>query len=95
MKTKEELNAIKEDVETMNKKLQELTEDELKQVVGGHAMGPEVSGVIGTAVAPSVLIDTIESQPSAINPTIDPADIESMEILKDAASTTIYGSRGK
>ena len=35
MKTKEELNALKEEVETMNKKLAELTEDELKQVTGG------------------------------------------------------------
>ena len=31
-KTKEELNALKEEVETLNKKLAELTEDELKQV---------------------------------------------------------------
>lgn len=35
MKTKEELNALKEEVETVNKKLAELSEDELKQVVGG------------------------------------------------------------
>ena len=35
MKTKEELNALKEEVETLNKKLAELTEDELKQVSGG------------------------------------------------------------
>ena len=35
MKTKEELNAIKEDVETLNKKLKELTDEELKQVTGG------------------------------------------------------------
>ena len=35
MKTKEELNAIKEDVETLNKKLKELTEEELNQVTGG------------------------------------------------------------
>ena len=35
MKTKEELNALKEEVETLNKKLAELTEDELAQVVGG------------------------------------------------------------
>ena len=35
MKTKEELNALKEELETMNKKLAELTEDELKQVTGG------------------------------------------------------------
>ena len=36
MKTKEELNAIKEEVENVNKKLAELTEEELKQVVGGY-----------------------------------------------------------
>ena len=35
MKTKEELNALKEEVETLNKKLAELTEDELKLVTGG------------------------------------------------------------
>ena len=35
MKTKEELNALKEEVETLNKKLHELTEDELEQVTGG------------------------------------------------------------
>ena len=35
MKTKEELNALKNEVETLNKKLAELTEDELKQVTGG------------------------------------------------------------
>ena len=34
-KTKEELNAIKEELETVNSKLQELTEDELKQITGG------------------------------------------------------------
>ena len=35
MKTKEELNALKIEVEALNKKLAELTEDELKQVSGG------------------------------------------------------------
>ena len=35
MKTKEELAAIKEEVEALNKKLAELTDDELAQVVGG------------------------------------------------------------
>ena len=35
MKTKEELNALKEEVETLNKKLAELTEEELGQVSGG------------------------------------------------------------
>ena len=35
MKTAEELNALKEEVETLNKKLCELTEEELTQVTGG------------------------------------------------------------
>ena len=35
MKTKEELNALKEEVEALNRKLRELTEEELAQVTGG------------------------------------------------------------
>ena len=35
MKTKEELNALKEEVEALNKKLAELTEEEFTQVSGG------------------------------------------------------------
>ncbi len=36
MKTKEELNALKEEVEALNKKLAELTEEELALVSGGN-----------------------------------------------------------
>ena len=35
-KSKEELNKIKEEVETVNEKLQELTPEELEQVNGGQ-----------------------------------------------------------
>lgn len=35
MKTKDELNALKKEVELMNMKLAELNEDELQQVIGG------------------------------------------------------------
>ena len=35
MKTKEELNALKEEVKAMSNKLAELNEDELEQVTGG------------------------------------------------------------
>ena len=35
MKTKEELNTLKAEVETVNKKLHELTDEELAQVSGG------------------------------------------------------------
>lgn len=37
MKTPEELNALKKEIETLNKKLSELTEEELKQVAGGDS----------------------------------------------------------
>ena len=37
-----QLNAIKEEVETVNKKLQELTEEELAQVTGGIQVQPPV-----------------------------------------------------
>ena len=37
MKTQEELNALKEEVETLNKKLAELSEEDLEQVSGGIA----------------------------------------------------------
>ena len=35
MKTKEELNALKEEVETVSRKLHALTDEELAQVTGG------------------------------------------------------------
>ena len=39
-KTKEELNAIKEEVEAVNEKLQELTPEEIAQVNGGQLEPP-------------------------------------------------------
>ena len=42
MKTKEELNALKEEVEALNRKLAELTEEELAQVTGGDMPPPQV-----------------------------------------------------
>ncbi len=35
MKTQEELNALKEEIEALNKKLAELTDEELARVTGG------------------------------------------------------------
>ena len=40
MKTKEELNEIKKEVETLNEKPHELTEEELKEVCGGGHLDP-------------------------------------------------------
>ena len=46
MKTEEELNALKEEVEALNKKLAELTEEELQQVAGGMSNLPSILGKI-------------------------------------------------
>ena len=44
MKTAEELNALKEEIETLNNKLTELTVEELTMVTGGAlAIEPECS----------------------------------------------------
>ena len=51
-KTQEELNAIKEDVETLNNKLTELTEEDLEQVTGGLALHDKL---VARAVAPDIL----------------------------------------
>ena len=51
MKSKEELNKIKEEVEAVNEKLAELTEEEIAQVTGGLARhsspggAPDLMGV--------------------------------------------------
>ncbi len=42
MKSKEELNALKEEVETVSRKLAELTEEELAQVSGGEYLPPAI-----------------------------------------------------
>ncbi len=45
MKTKEELNAIKEEYKNIKGKLAKLSEDELKQVTGGQGMSNPVAGM--------------------------------------------------
>ena len=58
MKTKEELNEIKEEIEKLDKKLRELTDEELEQVTGGgYRPG------VGVAVA---LYGTLLAQPSDV-----------------------------
>ncbi len=43
MKTKEELNAIKEETMVVSQKLAELTEDELEEVIGGLHNMPKIN----------------------------------------------------
>ena len=42
MKSKEELDALKEEVEAVNEKLQELTPEEIAQVNGGRIYGSHI-----------------------------------------------------
>ena len=41
MKSKEELNALKEEVETVSRKLAELTEEDLSQITAGMKLATE------------------------------------------------------
>ena len=50
MKTKEELNKLKEEVESINEKLAELTEEEIAQVSGGVQHVDTVKTAIITAM---------------------------------------------
>ena len=57
MKTKEELNALKEEVEALNKKLAELTEEELAQVSGGKTLGIKQTEPIGVRCGGKIFIE--------------------------------------
>ena len=50
MKTKEELNALKNEVEALNDKLSTLTEEELTQVSGGGQTPENSGGIVGTCM---------------------------------------------
>lgn len=61
MKTKEELSTIKNEVESLNKKLSELSEDEMRFVVGGgsHEIAETlIEGLMGVAPNPGVILVT-------------------------------------
>lgn len=50
MKTKEELLALKEEYDRLNTLLQELSEDELREVTGGYALHPRFITVEESAI---------------------------------------------
>ena len=60
------------------------------QIRGAYSLGVKNSdGTYGNTIKPLVLIDNVEGDIDMINP----EDIESINVLKDAASTAIYGAR--
>ena len=57
MKTNEEINALKEEVETVSKKLHELNEEELSQVSGGFEnLIKLIAGLVATPIGVTVTI---------------------------------------
>ena len=62
MKSKEELNALKERIETVSKELRELTPEELEQVTGGIAQ----CGAVAVAIGAKLAFAGIESSPEVI-----------------------------
>ena len=65
MKTKEELDALKEEINKVNEKICELTPEELEQVTGGSRKGPTeyARELIGAAVGG--VVTTLACQPCA------------------------------
>ena len=63
MKTKEELNALKEEVESLYKKLDELTAEELAQVSGGIG---GANGVIMVCGGRSIVRGDIVTAPGSV-----------------------------
>lgn len=62
--------------------------------VGSGGGGSELTGYSSDSYSVGGIVNT--SGVNRVNPlsTINPADIESIEVLKDASATAIYGSRG-
>ena len=57
MKTNEEINALKGEVETVSKKLHELNEEELSQVSGGFEnLIKLIAGLVATPIGVTVTI---------------------------------------
>ena len=56
----------------------------------GSSINVRGTGSIGSGGSPLILIDGVQSDISSVNP----ADVESVSVLKDASSAAIYGARG-
>ena len=82
-KENEAVEMNNEDLCKENEEAQKLAEEELDKATGGFGIPNH---------APLIILDGMPFT-SGI-PDIKPSDIESIDILKDASSTAIYGSRG-
>lgn len=87
--------------------IQKLSPVRIEQALQGSASGVSViqngtpgskptlfiRGIPGLGADPAVIVDGIPQTINDLN-SINPADIESVNVLKDAASTSIYGVKG-
>ena len=90
------------------KEIKDLAVTRIEQALAGKVAGVQVKAVSGEpGVAPQIRIRGIGSISAGAGPlyvvdgfptdniqTLNPNDIETMDILKDASATAIYGSRG-
>ena len=89
-------------------RIAELSTTRIEQALLGKVAGVQVKSISGEpGVAPQIRIRGVGSISAGVNPlyvvdgfptdnlqTLNPNDIESIDILKDASATAIYGSRG-
>lgn len=64
MKTPEELNTLKEEVEALRGKLEELTEDELAEIMGGWSC---VGGILGISDSGNITIPAFKPAESNVH----------------------------
>ena len=82
MKTKEELKAMKEEVETVSRKLHELTDEELSSVVGGQNGRSMMKTAEGKAASTTEVLRTLKGKViEAVNDTN--TDVDRDAILKE------------
>lgn len=82
MKTKEELKAMKEEVETVSRELHELTDEELSSVVGGQNGRSMMKTAEGKAASTTEVLRTLKGKViGAVNDTN--TDVDRDAILKE------------
>lgn len=116
MKTKEELNAMKQKMENLANEIKELSDEELDMVTGGQAIDlptlkshgnagliftgktklyyyalPRGRALLNSSTSPLYVVDGVIMGSGMSN--INPEDIESTTVLKDATSTMTLGSK--
>ena len=82
MKTKKELKAMKEEVETVSRELHELTDEELSSVVGGQNGRSMMKTAEGKAASTTEVLRTLKGKViGAVNDTN--TDVDRDAILKE------------